>query len=191
MTSALLGVFVAHELRVGVSFPVARGRLAGLARGGWLGTASEDAYQDGFTTVIRVGPFGDRPGASKRVRVRFLDPVHSSEAMTVGLRWEATGITGVLFPVLDADISLSPAGEEATRLALVGAYRPPLDGVGATLDKVILNRVATATIATLLEHVATALASPPRHPDAARAPRRACRRGGLPSLTGDQSRCPG
>ena len=108
----------------------------------------------------------------------------------MGLRWEATGITGVLFPVLDADISLSPAGEEATRLALVGAYRPPLDGVGATLDKVILNRVATATIATLLEHVATALASPPRHPDAARAPRRACCRGGLPSLTGDQSRCP-
>jgi hypothetical protein len=62
--------------------------------------------------------------------------------------------------VLDADMSLSPAGEEATLLALAGAYRPPLDGVGATLDKVILHRVATATIATLLEHVASALASP-------------------------------
>ena len=160
VTGALLGVFVAHELRVGVSFPVARGRLAALARGGWLGTASEDAYQEGFTTVIQVGPFGDRPGAAKRVRVRFLDPVHRGEAMTVGLRWEATGLTGALFPVLDADISLSPAGEEATRLALAGAYRPPLDGVGATLDKVILHRVATATIATLLEHVASALASP-------------------------------
>jgi hypothetical protein len=162
-------VFVAHELVADVSFLLARGRLASLARGGWLGAASEDAYQDGFTAVIRVGPFRDRPGASKRVRVRFLDPVHRGEAMTVGLRWEAAGLSGALFPVLDADISLTPAGSQATRLALAGAYRPPLDGVGATLDKVILHRVATATIRTLLERVADALTAtgpgPGREPD--------------------------
>ena len=125
-------MFVADELVADVSFPVARGRLAGLARGGWLGAASEAAYQDGFTTVIRVGPVGDRPGAAKRVRVRFLDPVHRGEAMTVGLRWEATGLSGALFPVLDADISLTPAGSQATRLALAAptgrrwtAWEPP------------------------------------------------------------------
>ena len=31
--------------------------------------------------------------------------------MTVGLRWEATGVTGGLFPALDADIRIS--AEEA------------------------------------------------------------------------------
>lgn len=153
-------MFVAHELTADVSFPLAQQRLSSLARGGWLGTASQDAYQDGFTTVIRVGPFGDRPGASKRVRVHFLDPVHRGESMTMGMRWEATGITGALFPVLDADISLTPAGADATRLALAGTYRPPLDGLGATLDKVILHRVATATIRILLERVTVALTSP-------------------------------
>lgn len=150
-------MFVTHELIADVSFPLARQRLSSLVHEGWLGAASEDAYQDGFTTVIRVGPFMDRPGASKRVRVRFLDPVHRGEAMTVGARWEATGITGALFPVLDADINLTPAGAKATRLALAGTYRPPLDGLGATLDKVILHRVATATVRALLERVAGAL----------------------------------
>jgi hypothetical protein len=153
-------VFVAHELTADVSFPVAQGRLDSLVHGGWLKAASLDAYQDGFTTVIRVGPFGDRPGLSKRVRVRFLGPVHRGGAMTVGMRWEATGVSGALFPVLDADITLTPAAAEAARLALAGTYRPPLDGVGATLDKVILHRVAMATIRALLERVALALARP-------------------------------
>jgi hypothetical protein len=80
--------------------------------------------------------------------------------MTVGMRWEATGLTGGLFPVLDADISLAPDGEQKTRLALIGAYRPPLGHFGAGLDRAILNRVATATIRALLRSVADALTSP-------------------------------
>ena len=64
---------VAHELMLGVSSSLAQERLAALANGGWLGNVSGDAHKDGFATVIRVGPFGDRPGTSKRVRVRFLD----------------------------------------------------------------------------------------------------------------------
>ncbi len=161
-------MFVAHELTADVSFPLAQQRMGGLVREGWLAAASEDAYQDGFTAVIRVGPFGDRPGSAKRVQVHFLDPVHRGEAMTVGVRWEATGIAGALFPVLDADISLTPAGAETTRLALAGTYRPPLDGVGATLDNVILHRVATATIRTLLERIATALTSAAPAPETGR-----------------------
>jgi hypothetical protein len=116
--------------------------------------------QDGLAAVIRVGPFGDVPGASKLVRVRFLDPVYRGDAMRLALRWEATGVTSGLFPVLDADISLTPAGEQTTRLALAGSYRPPLGGLGAGLDKAILNRVATATIRALLRKVADNLASP-------------------------------
>jgi len=147
-------------MTVDVTVSAAQAQLATLAREGWLGRASENAYEDGFSTLIRVGPLGGLPGASKQVRVRFLDPVHRGEMMTVGLRWEATGITGGLFPVLDADISLTPAGGQATRLALAGTYRPPMDGLGANLDRLILHRAATATIRSLLERVAATLAGP-------------------------------
>jgi hypothetical protein len=96
----------------------------------------------------------------KLVRVRYLDPVCRGDVMTLALRWEATGVTGALFPVLDADITLTPAGQQGTRLALAGSYRAPLGGLGAGLDKAILNRVGTATIRALLRNVAGSLASP-------------------------------
>ena len=65
-----------------------------------------------------------------------------------------------LFPALDADLTLRPAGEQATVLTLVGAYRPPLGGLGAGLDRAILHRVATATIRTFLGRVADAIVRP-------------------------------
>src|SRR5215470_4476255 len=139
-------MFVTHDITLGVGFGVAQARLANLVHGSWLSGASQAAYKAGLARAIRVGPFGDMPGASKLVQVRFLDPVYHPEAMTVGLRWEATGPAGGLFPVLDADISLAREGEQKTRLALIGAYRPPLGHFGAGLDRAILNRVATATI---------------------------------------------
>jgi hypothetical protein len=49
------------------------------------------------------------------------------------LRWEATGPGGRLFPALDADITLTPAGEHATLLGLAGCYRPPLGSWGRGL----------------------------------------------------------
>lgn len=151
-------MFVAHHITLDVGFRPAQARLANLVCGRGLNGASQAAYEAGLAGVIRVGPFGEVPGASKLVQVRFLDPVCHAEALTVGLRWEATGLTGGLFPVLDADISLVPEGEQKTRLALAGAYRPPLGSFGAGLDRAILNRVAAATIRTLLRSVANALA---------------------------------
>jgi hypothetical protein len=44
--------------------------------------------------------------------------------MSVGLRWEATGVTGSLFPALDADIRITDNGGEGSRVALTGSYRP-------------------------------------------------------------------
>jgi hypothetical protein len=92
--------------------------------------------------------------------VSFLDPADCGGATTVGLRWEATGAAAGLFPVLDADITLTPEGEQRTRLALAGSYRAPLGRLGAGLDKAILHRVAAATIRALLADVADALTSP-------------------------------
>jgi hypothetical protein len=74
------------------------------------------------------------------------------------LRWEATGFGGGLFPALDADITLSPAGSQECTLAIDGAYRPPLAALGASLDKVLLHRVAQSTVRSLLRRVAELVA---------------------------------
>ena len=153
-------MFVADELVLDVGVRAAQARLVNLAHRGGLNGASRAAYQDELSAAIRVGPFGDVAGTCKLARVRFLDPVCRGDVMTLVLRWEATGVTSALFPVLDADISLTPAGQQGTRLALAGSYRAPLGGLGAGLDKAILNRVATASIRALLRNVADTLASP-------------------------------
>ena len=68
------------------------------------------------------------------------------------------GAGGRLFPVLDADLTLAPAGQNAASLRLDGTYRPPLGSLGAELDRLLLYRVAEATIHNFLERVAAALA---------------------------------
>jgi hypothetical protein len=153
-------MFIGRELMVHAECGAARARLAQIASASGLASASQAAYQDGLTHLIRVGPFGDTPGVSKLVAVRVLDPVYREDLMTVALRWEATGAAGGLFPVLDANISLAPAGEHSTRLTLTGSYRPPLGRIGAALDTVILGQVAAATIHALLHGIAGALTSP-------------------------------
>ena len=51
-----------------------------------------------------------------------------------------------LFPVLDADLTLTPAAEHAALLTLAGTYRPPLGSLGAGPDRLLLHRVAEATV---------------------------------------------
>lgn len=153
-------MFVSHRTLLPVSFDTAQARLENLTHGGWLSGASADAYADGLAGTIRVGPFGDVPGVSKLVKVGLLEPVARDQAIVLALRWEATGLTGKLFPVLDADLTLTPADGEQTLMRLDGAYRPPLGSAGASLDRVMLGRVANATIRSLLTRIADAIAHP-------------------------------
>ena len=141
-----------------VSIGAARARLANLLHDGWLDAAAETAYRGGVDHLLRVGPFGDKPGLSRTVRVQFLDPVDHGDSVTIGMRWAAAGVTSGLFPVLDADIRLAAEGEEDTRMTLTGVYRVPLGAVGVGLDRVLLHRVATATVGSLLTQLAQALA---------------------------------
>jgi len=150
-------VFVSDERVLNVSIGVAELRLASLARGDWLSGASQSAYQGGIDHLVRAGPFGDLPGASRLVRVQFVDPVYRDGAMTLGVRWEAIGVTGGLFPVLDANIKLSGEGGQISRAVLTASYRPPLGAAGAGLDRLLLHKVAAATIKTFLARMARAL----------------------------------
>ena len=108
---------------------------------------------------------------SRLVRVQFLDPVEQGDSVTVGMRWEALGVTGGFFPVLDANITLATTeGQEGTGVTLTGVYRPPFGALGAELDRVLLHRVATATIHSLMTNMASALGGAAPAPSEAGAP---------------------
>ena len=149
-------MFVRDEVPIDVGFEVARERLANLDS--WFLTASDHAYGEGFAGLARIGPRGSTPAMSRLAEIRFQSLATGDGRPGLALRWEARGPGGRLFPVLDADLTLTPAGENAALLTLAGAYRPPLGGLGAELDRLLLHRVAEATIRNFLERVATALA---------------------------------
>jgi hypothetical protein len=151
-------MFASGQQVIDVPMSAAQARLARLLYGGWLSQASDDAYQRSADDLLRVGPLGARTGASRLVRVQFTDPAYREDEMRIGLRWEAVGVTGVLFPVLDADISLSADGE-GTLVGLTGTYRPPFGALGAGLDRLVLRKIANATIAAFLTLLCAALES--------------------------------
>jgi hypothetical protein len=153
-------MFISEHRVLGLSIGIAQVRLANLVRDGWLDGACDAAYERGVEHLLKVGPLGDLPGASRLVRVRFLEPRHRDGTMTVGLRWETMGRTAGLFPVLDADIVLRAEGGHRTRVALTGCYRPPFGALGAGLDRVLMRRVATMTVGSLLARLAGALENP-------------------------------
>jgi len=154
-------VFIKDETLLDVGFDAAQARLASLALSDSLTSASADAYGEGVTELIRVGPHGSAPAMSKLVEVRFQNLVKRDDYAGLAVRWEATGPGGGLFPALDADITVTPAGEQTTLLKLTGTYRPPLGALGTMLDMAILHRIAIRTIRTFLNRIAAALAHPP------------------------------
>ncbi len=141
-------MFVGDEMRLGISFAVARERLTRLSASGALLGPSEDAYGR-----ARVGV----AGVSKLVRVQVRELAWTDLSAGVALRWEATGPGGGLFPVLDADLRLAPDGDDGTLLTMAGAYRPPFGTLGEALDRAILHRVAVASIRNFLTRVAAQL----------------------------------
>jgi hypothetical protein len=160
------GVFIGTEMRLGVGFNAAQARLANLAHGGVMRHASDEAYGKWGADLARVGPLGTAPGVSRLVKVQFRDMVIHEDSAVWTLRWEAIGTTGALFPVLDADITLTPAGDHETVLVVRGAYRPPLGNVGATLNRPVMHRIAEATIRAFTRQIGDAIVNPAASPEA-------------------------
>ena len=154
-------MFVSDQVRLDISFDAARAGLVVLSRGGSLTGVSEAAYGEGIAGLARAGPLGAVPGASRLAGVRSRDLVQRDDRAGLALRWDYAGPGGGVFPVLDADITLTPAGEHTTLLTLAGTYRPPLAAQEAGLHQAVLHRVATATIRAFLSRVADAIAHPP------------------------------
>jgi hypothetical protein len=150
-------MFVQQETTLPLPFATAMARLENVVHGTVLVAASHQSYGEGVTGLLRVGPLGPARGVSRLVEVRFRDLVMHGDTAVLTLRWEASGPGGGLFPALDADLTLSSAGADATALRLDGSYRPPLGVVGERLDRAILHRIAAATMESFVGGVAQAI----------------------------------
>ena len=123
---------------------------------GWLAEMAGAAQQRGdeLLTQVGVGPLGARLG--RRVAIELGEPVRFPSMTSVALTWEPIGLEGLL-PRLDADIELGSLGENRTQLAISARYRPPLGVVGRAVDRVLLHRVAEATLKDFLDRLGQAI----------------------------------
>lgn len=164
-------MFVGHQVLLNVGFGVARARLANLAHSRLLVSASQDVYGAAVTRLAQASAPGPTE-LSRLVRVQARDMVTGAKSATLALRWQASTPAGGLFPALDADIRLAPAGDQTTLLTLDGAYRPPPGVAGAGLDQAVVQQAATAAVRDLLDRMAAAIAGPgtvpPGQPDTGR-----------------------
>ena len=152
-------MFVANDVELGVPFVTARPRLMELIAGRALADASRAAFDEGRAQLAHLAQ-PDRPSPARLMRVRSLRPAVSADRVTAALRWEAIGAPGGLFPVLDADLTLTPTSPQATRMSLAGVYRPPLGYLNIDLDPATTGRVAGTTVRALLRTAAVYLAGP-------------------------------
>jgi hypothetical protein len=122
----------------------------------WLSAMAGAAQErgDGLLTEVGVGPLGTR--LRRRVQVELGAPVRFPSMTSLPLTWEPAGLEGLL-PRLDADIELGALGEDRTQLAVSARYRPPLGAVGRTVDRVLLHRVAEATVKDFLDRLGHAI----------------------------------
>jgi hypothetical protein len=122
---------------------------------GWLSALAGEAQArgDGLLGEVGVGP---RAQLRRQVRIRLGEPVHLPSMTSLPLTWEPVGLDGVL-PELDANLELGSLGGNRTQLAISARYRPPLGVVGRAVDRVLLHRVAEATLKDFLDRVGEAV----------------------------------
>ena len=152
-------VFITDQITLAGAFPAACTRLRQLADGRLLQRASNEAYGEGVRGLVHGGPVRHLPSRDLAgVQLGHLTVLTGHNGCArLPLRWETAGPAGQ-FPVLDADITLTAAGDTSV-LALTGTYRlPPGPAPGAGQEAV--RQCAAATIHSFLAHLACAIAHP-------------------------------
>ena len=154
MTGELL---IGDHVQLNIGFAAAQTRLGNLASCGVLLGASVHAYGE---TITGLADAGSMPGASQLAGVRPGEITETRGTAQLPVHWEATTGDGILFPALDADLILTPAGDQTTVFALTGVFRPPPGLADAGVDHEIVCWFAAAAVRIFLARLASALVHP-------------------------------
>lgn len=106
--------------------------------------AVEQAGELSGTLRVEVGGFG----LAREVRIEFGDfEPRGVTRSVVPLRWEAEQ-GRLLFPAMSADLEVSAVMVDPplTQITVSGSYAPPLGVLGAGVDRLVLWRLAEATV---------------------------------------------
>jgi hypothetical protein len=112
-------------------------------------SVTDGARHDEQEARLRVGPLGEAPLLSRTVRVTCAEGVQSGDTFILPLTWTAERMAAA-FPVMQADLEIAPFGDDRTQITLMGRYEPPLGSVGRGLDRLLLHRLAQATVRAFL-----------------------------------------
>lgn len=126
----------------------------------WLADDAVAAYADGEQLALTVRSAVGPVKLSKRVWAELADPSSRTDRVIQRLRWRAAGATG-LFPTMEADLEFSPMGDERTSISFMGRYDPPLGLLGREVDRMLLHRLAEASVRSLLVRIAQRVGGPP------------------------------
>ena len=162
-------IVVGDRVLLDASFGVARARLEILARDGMLLWASEAAYSEGVTALVKVA--GPAASLTRLAGVPLDHLAGTDDCAHMALQWEAIAADGKLFTALDAALMLVPAGDQITALTLAGAYRPQPGRACDGLEPAIVRGCAAAAVRSFLARVTCALVHPAgtaKHDDDAR-----------------------
>jgi hypothetical protein len=75
---------------------------------------------------------------------------------SLGLAWRGAS-AAVLFPAMEATLSVYPLSPTETQLDFHGRYRPPLGALGQALDALVGHRIAEAAVLRFVQDVAARL----------------------------------
>ena len=117
-----------------------------------LDTSIAAGYHDGEQLGLRLAPLRKHPGIGKKIWVDIGEPYSRGEGLFIPVHWWAKGAT-FLFPRLEGDLEVMPLGTDTTQITLMGRYDAPLGGPGKKLDRMLLHRLAEASVRSFLNRV--------------------------------------
>jgi hypothetical protein len=150
-------VLVSDFVQIDRPFAEVRDELAE-SGAGWLADSAVAAYEEGEQLSLRVFSAIGPVRLSKRVWAELGERVVRTDRITQPLSWRAAGATG-LFPAMEAELEITPVGPAITSISFHGSYFPPLGPLGRGADRMLLHRLAEASVRGLIDRVAHRLAS--------------------------------
>jgi hypothetical protein len=144
-------------LRYFVEVPLPAARVETLLEraGAWLPMVVADANQHGHALLTRVGmSAGGEPARGWLVELGRA--VRFPSKLALPISWRPASEPGLL-PALEAEIEVGTLGPGDTQLSINGRYTPPQWLAGTTADRLLLHRVAEATLKRFLDEVASRL----------------------------------
>lgn len=146
-------MFVDYTVEVGM--PEQRVADLLISHGAEMEGMGAAAYRRGEELRSRVGPGGP---LAKEVVIAMGKPSMSRQGVVLPVRWRATGAEA-LFPNLEGELVIERVAGEASVLHLRATYQPPLGSVGSLMDRLLLARLARATVGDWVERIAEWLTS--------------------------------